>query len=49
MPLAPQYPRLVACPTVPDVLIATDADWIFDEVDAVLSDEQTRVLRVRRA
>jgi DNA-binding response OmpR family regulator len=32
---------------VPDVLIATDADWIFDEVDAALSDEDTRVVRVR--
>lgn len=31
-----------------DVLIATDADWIFDEVDAALSDEGTRVFRVRR-
>ena len=31
-----------------DVLIATDADWIFDDVDAALSDEGTRVLRVRR-
>ncbi|MBN2624222.1 MAG: response regulator transcription factor [Acidimicrobiales bacterium] len=31
-----------------DVLIATDADWIFDDVDAALSDESTRVLRVRR-
>jgi DNA-binding response OmpR family regulator len=33
---------------VPDVLIATDADWIFDDVDAALSDENTRVLRVRK-
>jgi DNA-binding response OmpR family regulator len=33
---------------VPDVLIATDADWIFDEVDAALADEDTRVVRVRR-
>ncbi|HEX5366269.1 MAG TPA: response regulator [Acidimicrobiales bacterium] len=33
---------------MPDVLIATDADWIFDDVDAALSDEQTRVLRVRK-
>ncbi len=31
-----------------DVLIATDADWIFDDVDAALSDEDTRVVRVRR-
>jgi len=33
---------------VPQVLIATDADWIFDEVDAALSDEDTAVVRVRR-
>ena len=32
---------------MPDVLIATDADWIFDQVDAALSDEDTRVVRVR--
>ena len=31
-----------------DVLIATDADWIFDEVDAALADDSTKVLRVRR-
>ena len=30
---------------MPDVLIATDADWIFDDVDAALSDEDTRVCR----
>jgi DNA-binding response OmpR family regulator len=45
--LAPDLSRLVACPTVPDVLIATDADWIFDEVDAALTDEGTNVVRVR--
>jgi DNA-binding response OmpR family regulator len=32
---------------VPDVLLATDADWIHDEVDAVLGDEDTSVVRVR--
>jgi DNA-binding NarL/FixJ family response regulator len=32
---------------VPDVLIATDADWIFEDVDAALSDEGTNVARVR--
>jgi DNA-binding response OmpR family regulator len=32
---------------VPDVLIATDADWIFDEVAAALTDEGTDVVRVR--
>ncbi|MGH9209477.1 MAG: response regulator [Acidimicrobiales bacterium] len=30
-----------------DVLIATDADWIHDEVDAALADESTQVQRVR--
>ena len=32
---------------MPDVLLATDADWIHDEVDAVLGDEDSRVVRVR--
>jgi two-component system nitrate/nitrite response regulator NarL len=32
---------------VPDVLLATDADWIYDEVDAALSGEHT-IVRVRR-
>jgi DNA-binding response OmpR family regulator len=32
---------------VSDVLIATDADWIYDEVDAALTDDETRVVRVR--
>jgi DNA-binding response OmpR family regulator len=32
---------------VPDVLVATDADWIFEEVDAALTDEGTKVVRVR--
>jgi DNA-binding response OmpR family regulator len=47
-PLARDCSRLVACATVPDVLIATDADWIFDEVDAALSDGERRVVRVRQ-
>jgi DNA-binding NarL/FixJ family response regulator len=46
--VAQHLSRLVACPTVLDVLIATDADWILDEVDAALADEETRVLRVRQ-
>ena len=29
------------------VLLATDADWVFDEVDAALGDDQTTVHRVR--
>ena len=32
---------------VTDVLIATDADAVFDEVEAALADERTRVIRVR--
>jgi DNA-binding response OmpR family regulator len=32
---------------VPDVLLATDADWIHDEVDAALADGDTAVVRVR--
>jgi DNA-binding NarL/FixJ family response regulator len=32
---------------VPDVLLATDADWIFEDVDAALTDDDTMVVRVR--
>jgi len=32
---------------VPVILLATDAAWIYDEVDAGLSDPATTVLRVR--
>ena len=32
---------------MPDVLLATDADWIFEDVDAALTDEDTYVVRVR--
>lgn len=32
---------------MPTVLLATDADWIFDEVDAALGDAGTTVHRVR--
>jgi DNA-binding response OmpR family regulator len=31
---------------VPAVLLATDADWIYDEVDAALADDSTTVARV---
>lgn len=34
-------------PAVPEVLIATDADAVFDEVEAALADESTTVVRVR--
>ncbi len=32
---------------MPTILLATDADWIFDEVDAALSGPETTVYRVR--
>lgn len=32
---------------MPTVLLATDADWIHDEVDAALTDDDTTVERVR--
>ena len=32
---------------MPNVLLATDADWIFDEVEAALADDETTVVRVR--
>lgn len=30
-----------------DVLVATDADWVFDEIDAALGDRDTTVHRLR--
>lgn len=33
--------------SVPNVLLATDADWIHDEVDAALDDADTTVVRVK--
>jgi DNA-binding response OmpR family regulator len=33
---------------MPTVLLATDADWIFDEVDAALTGDDTTVHRVRK-
>lgn len=35
-------------PVVTQVLIATDADAVYDEVDAALADDETVVSRVRR-
>jgi DNA-binding response OmpR family regulator len=35
-------------PTVPDILLATDADWLYEEVDATLADSHTTIRRVRR-
>jgi len=43
----PQRTWALVCRVVPDVLIATDADWIFDEVEAALAAEGTSVTRVR--
>lgn len=37
----------LASPDVTEVLIATDDDAVFDEVDAALADESTRVVRIR--
>jgi DNA-binding response OmpR family regulator len=34
--------------SVPDVLVATDADWIRDEIDAALSGQEHAVARVHR-
>ena len=34
-------------PTDRTVLLATDADWVADEVEAALADETTEVLRIR--
>jgi DNA-binding response OmpR family regulator len=34
-------------PTDRTVLLATDADWVADEVEASLADETTEVLRIR--
>lgn len=45
--LAGNRSPVVASPIVPDVLLATDADWIQAEVDAALRDETTRVDWVR--
>jgi DNA-binding response OmpR family regulator len=33
---------------MPAVLIATDADWLFDEVEAALGSDEVTVYRVRR-
>lgn len=32
---------------MPTILLATDADWILEEVDAALADDSTKVYRVR--
>ena len=45
--MEPPAGRALASPGMTDVLIATDDDAVFDEVDAALSDERTTVTRVR--
>lgn len=44
---AREQPAL-ACAAVATILLATDADWVFDEVDAALTSDDTTVHRVRR-
>lgn len=34
-------------PATRTILLATDADWIADDVDAALADDDTEILRVR--
>jgi hypothetical protein len=34
-------------PTARTVLLATDADWVRDEVEAALADDDTGIVRVR--
>ena len=34
-------------PDVSLILLATDADWLYEEIDATLADDSTRVHRVR--
>ncbi len=41
------FPGAVASAAVPDVLLATDADWIHDEVEAALGGDH-ELRRVRR-
>ena len=43
----PRRPPALACQPVPRVLLATDADWIHQEVDAALGGDDIDVLRVR--
>lgn len=38
----------LACPSVPRILLATDADWIHEEVDAALAGDDIEVLRVKQ-
>lgn len=49
-PARPPVPGCETCPdtlrNVTDVLVATDADWVFDEVDASLGDQDTTIHRV---
>lgn len=40
--------RALPSPIVPDILLATDADWLHEEVDATLANADTSIHRVRR-
>ena len=46
--MVPARGGTLASPSVPDILLATDADWLHEEVDATLSDSNTTIRRVRR-
>ena len=41
-------PARTSVSPMPAVLIATDADWLYDEVDAALGSDEVTVYRVRR-
>jgi DNA-binding response OmpR family regulator len=41
------HPALASLPAMTEVLIATDADAVFAEVEAALVDESTSIVRVR--
>ncbi len=43
-----RWPRPLASAAVGDVLVATDADEVFDEIDAALATADRQVVRVRR-
>ncbi len=40
-------PHPILWPAMPTVLLATDADWLYDDVDASLANPETLVYRVR--
>lgn len=42
----PTSPGQLPSPDVSLILLATDADWLYEEIDATLADDETRVHRV---